>query len=160
MLNPVSMQKIHLTNFIASPLERVFDLSRHLSIYKNVFNGRTENFISGSGLLNKGDTLTIQVKHFGKPRSVNLRVAGLEKGILYSEEQVKGDLQFYKHDHHFKQVENGTIMIDLVEFGLPKDPIGKLAGRFYLRRYIENIVQRRNRLIKQYAESEKWKALM
>jgi hypothetical protein len=154
------MQKIHLTNFIAAPIERVFDLSRHLSIYKNVFNGRPEKFTCGSGHLNKDDSFSIQVKHLGKIRSVGLRVSTLEKGIMYSEEQAKGDLQYYKHEHHFKQVDNGTIMIDLVEFDLPKDFVGKLFGRFYLNSYIETIIKKRNQLIRQYAETEKWKALV
>ena len=35
---------------------------------------------------------------------------------MFIDEQIKGDFKMMKHEHHFKPCENGTIMIDLVEF--------------------------------------------
>jgi hypothetical protein len=81
-------------------------------------------------------------------------------GHLLTEEQVKGDLINYRHEHYFKQVDNGTIMIDIVEYDLPKDLIGKWAGKFFLREYLEKIIKNRILVIKNYAETERWHALL
>lgn len=78
----------------------------------------------------------------------------------FVEEQVKGDLKSFRHEHHFKPVDNGTIMIDMVEMEEPRDAIGGLVGKFFMRNYFEKLLLSRNELIKQYAESDKWRAIM
>jgi len=88
------MTRIHITTFIAAPVERVFDLSRNLTVWKYVFNDRKEIFASGAGsnLIDKGETITLMVKHAGKTRSSMLRITNLQKPVSFTEEQVKGDL--------------------------------------------------------------------
>jgi ligand-binding SRPBCC domain-containing protein len=78
----------------------------------------------------------------------------------FIEEQVKGDLVKYRHEHHFKEVQNGTIKIDLVDFGGTRDLIGKLIGNGYIKNYLEEMIQIQNEVIQQYAESEKWRAIL
>ena len=56
--------------------------------------------------------------------------------------------------------DNGTIIIDLVEFGMPKDVLGKIFGKIYFRKYLEELVQKRNDVVRSYAESEKWRAVL
>ena len=156
------MSIIHLTSFISAPIDRVFDLSRNLTIYKNVFQNRNEKFSSGAGstLVSHGETISFHAKHGGKIRVVTLRITAMERPYSYTEEQVKGDLEYYKHDHHFKTTVNGTIMIDIIDFAGPKDFIGKFFGRIYFKRYVEVLVRKRNEVIRQYAETEKWIALL
>ena len=76
------------------------------------------------------------------------------------EEQVKGDLLEFRHEYHFKVVKNGTIMINMVNFSGPRDFIGKFLGKLYLKTYLETLLQRRNQIIRQYAETEKWRAVL
>lgn len=156
------MARIHLTTFIAAPIERVFDLSRHLALYKLIFQSRKERFSSGAGsnLLGKGETISIIAKHAGRSRMSMLKITNFQKPVLFTEEQVKGDLQNYRHEHHFKQVDNGTIIIDLVEFGVPKDILGKLFGKVYFKKYVEDLLKKRNEMIRSYAETEKWRAVL
>ena len=156
------MPSLHLTTFIAAPVGRVFDLSRNLAVCKYVFNSRKETFSSGVGanLLSNGETVTITAKHAWKKRSSMLRLTVLQKPFLFVEEQVKGDLQNFRHEHHFKEVNNGAIMIDLVEFGLPRDIIGKLLAKMYLRKYLEELILKRHEAIKLYAETERWRAVL
>lgn len=156
------MASIHLTTFIAAPVERVFDLSRHIAIYKNLFQSRKEQFSSGAGsnLLSHNETISILGKIAGKTRLTMLKITGINKPASFTEEQVKGDLVEFKHQHHFKSAQNGTIVIDMIEYGLPKDFIGKIAGKLYLRNYLEELVNKRNELIRSYAETEKWRAIL
>jgi ligand-binding SRPBCC domain-containing protein len=156
------MPTIHLTTFIEAPIERVFDLSRSITIYKSVFNGRKESFTSGASgnLLVQGDTITIHAKHFGKLRTVTLKATALNKPATFTSEQVKGDLIRFKHEQHFKQTNNGTLIIDLVDFDKPRDFIGGIIAKFYLKKYLLTIIEAKNALAKAYAESEKWKAVL
>lgn len=156
------MGRIHLTTFIAAPTERVFDLSRHLALYKLIFQSRKERLSSGaaSTLITKGETISIIAKHAGRSRMSMLKVTAYQRPVLFVEEQVKGDLQNYRHEHHFKPVDNGTIVIDVVEFGIPKDIIGKIFGKVYFKKYLEELLRKRTELIRSYAETEKWRAVL
>lgn len=156
------MPTIHLTTFIAAPIERVFDLSRHLAIYKVSIQQRNERFSSGaaSNLVSQGETMTFQAKHLGKTRLVTTRVTELQKPSRLVQEQVKGDLLHFRHEHHFKRVDNGTILIDMIDFDGPRDVVGKLVGKFYLKEYLEKFINKRNSLIRQYAETDKWRAVL
>jgi ligand-binding SRPBCC domain-containing protein len=156
------MSKIHITTFIAAPIERVFDLSRHLALYKFLFQNRNEKFsaATGSNLIAKNETMSINVKHAGKTRVSLLKITEFMKPLAFTEEQVKGDLENFKHEHHFRQIENGTIIIDILDFGRPRDLIGKLLGKVYLKKYLEQLVMKRNEVIRSYAETEKWRAVL
>lgn len=159
---PVPMPTIHLTTFIAAPIERVFDLSRHLTIYRVLMQDRKEKFSSGAAtnLVSQGETITFHAKHFGKTRLVTTRVIELQKPSRLVQEQVKGDLLHFRHEHHFKPVDNGTIMIDMIDFESPRDVVGKVIGKLYLKDYLEKFITKRNGLIRQYAETEKWRAVL
>ena len=107
-----------------------------------------------------GETITFHAKHFGKTRLVTTRVVQLQKPSSFVQEQVKGDLLHFKHEHHFKAVDNGTILIDIIDFDGPRDIIGKVIGKLYLKSYLERFINKRNTLIQQYEESEKWRAVL
>ena len=51
-------------------------------------------------------------------------------------------------------------MIDLLDFETPYGFVGRLLNRFYLVKYLENLLTKRNAVIKEYAETEKWKAIL
>jgi ligand-binding SRPBCC domain-containing protein len=159
---PNPMPTIHLTTFIAAPIERVFDLSRNVTIYKTLVQGRNETMSSGavSNVVAHGETMTFHAKHFGKTRLITTRVVALQKPSSFVQEQVKGDLLHFKHEHHFKAVDNGTILIDMIDFDGPRDIIVKMIGKLYLKSYLEKFINKRNALIRQYAESEKWRAVL
>ena len=156
------MARIHLTTFIAAPVDRVFDLSRHLALYKLAFHNRKEKFSSGAGssLLSKGETVSIVSKHAGRSRMSMIKITDIQKPTNFTEEQVKGDLQNFRHEHHFKKADNGTIIIDIVDFGMPKDFLGKIFGKIYFKKYLEELVNKRNEVVRSYAETEKWRAVL
>jgi ligand-binding SRPBCC domain-containing protein len=156
------MPKIHVTTFINAPIERVFNLSRSLALSKMAIKGGTEQLLSSSSanMLGAGETITLRAKHLGKTREITARVTDFTLPDGYAEEQIKGDLKSYRHEYHFKKVDNGTIMIDLVEYEGPRDVAGSLAGKFFLKSYFEENIKKKNELIRQYAESEKWKAVL
>lgn len=156
------MLKIHLTTFIQAPVERVFDLSRNLTLRKKSLRPGKEQILSSSGdsFLHAGETITLRARHFGKTREITARVTALDQPLHFTEEQVKGDLKTYRHEYYFKPTDNGTILIDLLECEGPRDLLGSIASAFLLKAYLETMLRKKNELLRQYAETEKWKAVL
>jgi ligand-binding SRPBCC domain-containing protein len=156
------MPKIHLTTFIAAPVERVFDLSRSINLHQLSTAFTNEKAIDGvmSGLINKNETVTWQAKHFFKTRQFTSKITEMQSPDFFTDEMIKGDFKSFKHDHHFKTTANGTIMIDLVEFETPYGAIGKMVNSIFLTHYLQKFLIKRNEVIKEYGETQKWKTIL
>lgn len=156
------MPTIHLTTFIQAPSERVFDLSRSVDLHKQSMAGHKEEAVSGVrfGLIEREDTITWKAKHFFKTRMLRVKVTDMKKPQMFTDEQIEGDFKVLKHEHHFKPVNNGTIMIDLFHFESPYGSLGKMFNKIYLTRYMRHLLEQRNKMIKDFAEGEKWKKLL
>ncbi len=156
------MPSIHLTTFIAAPIQRVFDLSRSINLHKISTAHTNEEAIAGitSGLINKNETVTWRAKHLFKTRTYTSIISEMLSPNFFVDEMQKGDFKSLKHEHHFKQVDNGTIMIDILNFESPYGIIGKWFNNIYLKNYLQKFIVQRNVVIKQYAETEKWKSIL
>ena len=156
------MPSIHLTIFIAAPVERVFDLSRSINLHQISTAATNERAIAGvvDGLISENESVTWEAKHLFKKRQFTSRISSMIKPISFTDEMEKGDFKIFKHEHHFKPMSNGTIMIDKVNFESPYGIIGRWMDSFYLKNYLEKLLTSRNSVIKEYAETEKWKAIL
>ena len=65
---------------------------------------------------------------------------------------IKGDFKSIKHQHFFKSIENGTLMIDLFEFKTPYGVVGSLFNQLYLTNYLKRLLELRNKQLKEAAE--------
>jgi ligand-binding SRPBCC domain-containing protein len=79
---------------------------------------------------------------------------------FFEDEMVSGDFKQVKHKHHFKPVANGTIMIDYFHFETPYGNVGKFFNKIYLTSYLKNLLENRNLVIKEYAETKKWQGIL
>ncbi len=156
------MPKIHLTTLINAPVERVFDLSRSINLHKISTAQTKEAAIAGvlTGLINENETVTWQAKHLFKMRRFTAKITQMEKPVHFTDEMIQGDFKSFKHAHHFKIIDNGTLMIDLVEFESPYGVIGNLFNKLYLKTYLQELLLIRNKVIKEYAETQKWRAIL
>ena len=152
------MPFIHLTTFIAAPRERVFDLSRSVELHKASMKRFDEKVVDGtiSGLMNLDDTVTWTAKHFFKQRRLKGRITKFLRPEYFVDEQVEGDFKMMKHEHYFKEVDNGTIMIDQFHFETPFGLFGKIINKIFLEKYMKELLTERNRIIKEVAESNLW----
>jgi len=121
-----------------------------------------ETAVSGtiSGLINENETVTWKARHFFKTRQFTSKITVMQRPVFFIDDMVKGDFKSFHHEHHFKTVGNGTIMIDIVEFETPYGFIGKMANVLILKKYMERFLTKRNEVIKEYAETQKWKAIL
>lgn len=156
------MPVIHLTTVIHAPMQRVFDLSRSITLHKRSMEHTNEEAIAGrtNGLIENGESVTWRAKHLRKVRQLKVHIIGMRKHEFFCDEMLEGDFTHMKHEHHFREIENGTVMIDIMEFGTPYGKLGKLLERFYLNKYMTRLLERRNRVIKDFAESEKWRVVL
>lgn len=156
------MHSIHLTTFIAAPVERVFDLSRSIGLHKISAINTDEKAVAGitAGLINENETVTWQARHLFKTRRFTSRISSMQKPHYFTDEMVSGDFKSFRHEHHFKVADNGSIIIDILNFEAPYGFIGRIFSSLYLKNYLEKFLIHRNAVIKDYAETEKWNAIL
>jgi ligand-binding SRPBCC domain-containing protein len=58
---------------------------------------------------------------------------------LLVDEQRFGPYRFWHHQHHFREVEGGIEMEDLVHYGLPFGVIGRVLGGRYVRQQLAGV---------------------
>ncbi len=156
------MPTIHLTTFIAAPHNVVFDLSRHIGVHKESMTKHKEEAVAGTrfGLIEKDETVTWKARHLFKNRLMRVKISEMRKNEMFTDEQLQGDLKMMKHEHYFKPCDNGTLLIDLFHFESPFGMLGRWFNSLYLTRYMKRLLEQRNKTIKEFAESEKWKMLL
>jgi ligand-binding SRPBCC domain-containing protein len=156
------MPTIHLTTFIAAPAEVVFDLTRHIGLHKESMSTHQEEAVAGTrfGLAEKEDTITWKARHLFRNRLLRVKISEMKKNELFVDEQVQGDFKMMKHEHHFKPCDNGTILINLLHFESPYGMLGQWFNSLYLTRYMKKLLEQRNKAIKEFAETGKWKRLL
>jgi len=156
------MPTIHLTTFIQAPVERVFDLSRHIGLHKESMKAFKEQAVAGTrfGLIEKDETVTWSAKHLFKTRILKSLISEMDKPSSFVDEQVTGSFKKLKHVHHFKPCDNGTIMIDIFEFESPYGILGKFFNSLYLKSYLKKLLEHKNKIIKEFAEGNQWKRFL
>ena len=156
------MPTIHLTTFVAAPPERVFDLCRSIELHRKSMAHTNEEAIAGTtnGLIKLDETVTWKAKHLLKTRILKSKITAMNRPLSFTDEMMDGDFKSLRHEHHFKKIDNGTLLIDLFSFESPYGGLGRLVNRMFLIRYLKKLLELRNQVIKEYAESDKWKFIL
>jgi len=85
-----------------------------------------------------GQIITYNIRPIANiPLSWTTEIKHCIEGKYFVDEQRFGPYKFWHHQHHFKAVENGVEMIDLLHYGLP---VGWL-GNVLMGRYVSNKVE-------------------
>ncbi len=156
------MPVIHLTTLIHAPIETVFNLSRSIDLRQTSMSHTSEKAIAGitTGLINEGETVTWNAKHFFKIRMLKVKITSMQPYTSFEDEMLEGDFKMMKHQHIFKPAENGTLMTDAFSFEAPYGIIGKIISYVFLTAYIKALLMQRNHVIKEYSENGKWKTVL
>ena len=156
------MQTIELETKINSDIEICFDLARSIDFHK-ISTGKTkEEAIDGrtSGLISLGEFVTWRATHFGIRQQLTSKITAYKRPFHFRDEQVKGAFKFFIHDHYFKADEGTVIMSDVFRFEAPYVILGKVFDKFVLKSYLTKFLLKRNTLMKEYAETTKWKSVL
>lgn len=156
------MPKIELTTEIKSTLEICFDLSRSIDLHKISTAQTNEEAIEGktSGLINLNETVTWQATHFGIKQKLTSKITAFDRPNYFIDEQIKGIFKSITHEHKFEQLADRIIMKDIFEFHSPFGVLGKVFNQLVLTNYLKKLLLVRNQIIKEFAETEKWKEVL
>jgi len=149
------MPTIELLTNINAPIEKVFDLSRSIELHMESTKQTGERAIAGrtSGLIELGETVTWRAKHFGIRQDLTSKITEFDQPYFFVDEMESGAFKSFRHKHHFSQIDGHTVMKDEFVFESPFGVLGKLVNWLILKRYMTNLLVRRNQVIKQAAEA-------
>jgi ligand-binding SRPBCC domain-containing protein len=152
------MERIRLETWIDAPVERCFLLSLSVDLHIASAHSSREKAIAGvtTGLINKGETVTFQGRHFGLIWNYTSRIEILRPYSHFRDIMISGRFKHFEHDHHFAAMNDGTRMRDEIRFSAPWGMLGRLATRMFLRRHVTAFLAERNALLKHVAESDEW----
>ncbi len=156
------MPKIVLKTEIHSTIEICFDLSRSIDLHKISTAHTNEEAIDGktSGLIGLNETVTWQATHFGIKQKLTSKITAFKQPNYFVDEQIKGIFKSFYHEHKFEQFGEKAIMTDSFEFESPFGWIGKIFNHVILTNYMKTLLINRNNVIKDFAETEKWKSVL
>ncbi|MFN0080943.1 MAG: SRPBCC family protein [Ferruginibacter sp.] len=156
------MAQIKITTFIKNTPAVVFDLSRSIDLHKLSTAKTNEEAVAGvtSGLISLNETVTWQAFHLFKLRQFTSRITEYDFPHSFTDQMQKGDLKYFRHEHLFSGKEGGTLMEDRIDLEAPCGLLGKLVMKIFLKNYFKRFLIERNTLIKEFAESNKWKAIL
>jgi ligand-binding SRPBCC domain-containing protein len=67
----------------------------------------------------------------------------------FVDEQRFGPYTMWHHQHHFKKIEGGVEMTDLVHYKLPMGFFGDIAHWLFVRKELQGIFEYRTRVLKE-----------
>lgn len=140
----------------------VFDLSRSIDLQSQYVTSSNEKAVAGrtGGLIGLNENVTWRGKHLGVWQHLTSKVTEFDRPHLFVDEMQKGAFKSLRHEHHFIATEKGTLMKDVFIFQAPLGILGKLASDLFLKSYMANFLKNRNRSIKDFAESRRWKEVL
>ncbi len=156
------MPRIELQTEIKAGRNIVFDLSRSIDLHKISTAYTNEEAIAGktSGLIGMDESVTWRAKHFGIYQNLTSKITEYDRPKYFADEMVKGTFKKFKHEHHFAESNDGTLMTDYFDYKSPFGILGKLADKLFLKKYMMELLIERNRIVKEFAESDKWKKII
>lgn len=149
------MTRFEVITDIAAAPQLVFDLSLDVGVHTASMAGSGERIVGGvtSGRMGPGDTVTWLARHFGVRWRMTSRITAFDPPGHFVDEQVAGPFRRWHHAHHFEpDGRGGTVMRDVVEFAAPLGPLGRLAERLVLDRYMQMLIHQRNEHLRTAAE--------
>lgn len=152
------MPTILLETPIHAPIERVFDLARSIDAHMDSTGGTGEKAVAGrtAGLIGLGEQVTWEAKHFGVRQRLTVEVVAMDRPTKFEDVMVRGAFKAMRHTHRFAENAGVTTMSDTFTFSAPLGPLGRIAERVFLTRYMRAFLVERNRILKAIAESGRW----
>lgn len=156
------MPTILLFTKIKAAKKIVFDLSRSIELHKISTKKTNEKAIAGrtSGLIELNETVTWRARHLGVYQNFTSKVTGCREADFFADIMVSGAFKSFKHEHYFSFKENVTTLVDVLEYTSPLGVLGKFVDMLFLKKYMTNFLLERNKTIKEFAETNKWRRIL
>lgn len=126
--------------------EVAFDLSLSIDAHVESFGQSGERAIGGvtGGVIGLGEFVTWRARHFGITWTMTSTITEWDRPRRFVDQQQRGPFKSFRHEHVFEPEDNGTRLIDRVEFAAPLGPLGRAAEWLVLGRYLRHLIDVRN----------------
>ena len=153
------MPRIEIETWIDAPVGRVFDLARSIDAHVASTVGTGERAIAGrtSGLIEAGETVTWEARHFGIRQKFEVKITTCERPLLFADVMVRGAFSSMRHIHRFEERGGRTRMHDEFHYTGPLGILGRVTERLFLTRYMRRFLVRRANILKRLAETDEWR---
>ena len=149
------MATIVIETRIHAPIELCFDLARDVSAHAESAAFTSERVLEPGrtqGLLEIGDIVAFEGRHFGMTQRFVARITALDRPTRFVDEMVEGTFKRLRHVHEFEFNDGTTIMRDTLNWVTPFNVVGRLADLLFLCRHMRWFVTRKQRALKRIAE--------
>ena len=85
----------------------------------------------------------------GIPMNWITEITHVKDKTYFVDEQRKGPYKIWHHEHHFREVEGGVEMTDIVSYEIPFGPLGRIAHPIIVRKKLEEIFAYRFKVVEE-----------
>jgi len=149
------MTRIVIETKLRAPIELCFDLARDVGVHAQSASFSSERVVAPgrtAGLLQLGDLIAFEGRHFGLKQRFVARITALNRPRRFDDEMVQGSFKWLRHIHAFEFTDGVTTMRDTLEWEPPLGVIGRLLDSLLLCRHMHRLVSRKQQGLKCIAE--------
>lgn len=84
----------------------------------------------------------------GIPINWVTEITTVKEKNFFIDEQRFGPYKFWHHQHHFKEMDNGVEMEDIVSYALPFDPLSRTMNKLLIGNKVKKIFEFRKEALK------------
>ena len=83
-------------------------------------------------------------------------ITHIKEKEFFVDDQRKGPYNIWHHEHHFKAVEGGVLMTDLLHYDIGKSIFGWIAGKLFVHNKVRQIFDYRYKALENYFTGRKF----
>jgi len=108
----------------------------------------------GDGKMYPGQIISYKVKPVARiPLTWVTEITHVEQLKFFVDEQRFGPYSMWHHEHHFREVEQGVEMTDIVTYVLPFGFLGRIAHALFVKNKVQQIFEYRSKVMNQFFET-------
>lgn len=142
---PVNIEKAW--DFFSSPK----NLNKITPSYMNfeiTSDFKSDNIYPGMFLIYKVSPM------LGIPITWVTEITQISEKKYFIDEQRAGPYKLWHHEHHFREIESGIEMTDILYYKLPFGLIGKIINKLFVKRKVNSIFDYREKVLKNLFDKE------
>lgn len=140
------MKKLHIEQLLPISLEQAWNFfSRPENLNEITSSNLTFKIMSKlPEIMYEGLMIEYRISPFFNIPFIWLtEITHIKDKEFFVDEQRIGPYKLWHHEHHFKQVENGVLMTDILHYDIGKWILGSIAGKLFVHKQVQEIFEYR-----------------
>lgn len=156
------MNKIEFNTHIKAPIQHCFDLARSMDFHKLSLGPIKEESIAGcmTGLIGHNQHALLKSELWGLQFCTEIKIVKFNAPFFFSYEVSDSRFLSIIHDYYFYDIREETVMINHFYYQTKWGLLGELFCFLFLEKFLSKTIIKRNEMLREYAESEKWKDIL